>query len=89
MQRLRLRRRPRVVDDQNAPPTTTEKAFAVSREALVLVLAFVAGSGTYFAAITASPLRWQDFAGALAAGATACLMRLFPSAGPGGRNDRG
>ena len=52
---------------------------ATAREALVWVLAFVAGAGAHLAAVTSDPFRWQDIAGALAAGSTAALLRMFPT----------
>ena len=60
--------------DRSPPPTTTQATLSWAREALVLVLAFTAGAGAYFAAVQTPTLRLQDIAGALAAGATATFV---------------
>ena len=62
-----------------SPPPRAEIVGAVVREGLVLVLAFAAGAGGYLAIIASDPLRWQDYAGAIGAGATAALLKLFPA----------
>lgn len=57
----------------------TESMLRLAREFIEATLAFVAGSGLYLAGVSAMPLRPQDFAGALAAGATAVLLRMYPT----------
>ena len=69
------------MDDHPPPLTRAQVAGHVAREALIVVLAFVAGAGAYLAALTTVPLRPQDYAGAIAAGATAALLKLFPTTG--------
>ena len=61
------------------PPTRAQAIAGLARESIVWALAFVAGAGVYLAAVQGDP-RWpQDYAGTLAAGATSCLMRMFPT----------
>ncbi len=62
------------------PPVSRAQAIVnVARETIVWVLAFTAGAGVYLAAVQGDP-RWpQDYAGTIAAGATSCLMRMFPT----------
>ncbi len=69
------------------PPTPTRAQLvgAIVREGTILALAFAAGAGGYLAIIASDPLRWQDFAGAIGAGATAALLKLFPAPQGGGR----
>ncbi len=63
----------------DAPLTRAQAIVGLARESIVWVLAFVAGAGVYLAAVQGAP-RWpQDYAGTLAAGATSCLMRMFPT----------
>jgi hypothetical protein len=63
----------------DAPPTRAQAIAGLARESVVWALAFVAGAGVYLAAVQGDP-RWpQDYAGTLAAGATSCLMRMFPT----------
>lgn len=65
-------------------PTRAQITLRVLREALVVTLAFVGGSGAFLFAIERDPLRWQDWAGAAAAGAIAAIAKLYPTAGSGG-----
>lgn len=65
-------------------PTRAEIVGRAIRECVILVLAFAAGAGGYLAIIATDPLRWQDWAGAIGAGATAALLKMFPP-GSGGR----
>ena len=60
----------------------------IGREVLVVVLAFAGGSGAFLFAIDRDPLRWQDWAGAAAAGAVAALAKMFPTVagGTGGQH---
>jgi hypothetical protein len=61
------------------PPTRAQQIVGLARETIVWGLAFAAGAGVYLAAVQGEP-RWpQDYAGTLAAGATSCLMRMFPT----------
>lgn len=70
-------------------PTRAQMTLSMLREALVLVLSFTAGAGLYLAGVQGS-LRWpQDYAGALAAGATACLAKMFPTVSMRRSRDRG
>lgn len=68
-----------MVDVDEQQPTRAQAIAGLARESIVWVLAFVAGAGVYLAAVQGAP-RWpQDYAGTLAAGATSCLMRMFPT----------
>ena len=61
------------------PPTRTQTLVAFAKDLLVYALAFAVGAGGYFAAVSTAPLRMQDWAGAVAAGSAAVLMRMFPT----------
>lgn len=62
-------------------PTRAQLTLRALREALVVTLAFVGGSGAFLFAIERDPLRWQDWAGAAAAGAIAAIAKLYPTGG--------
>lgn len=63
------------------PQTRAQLVGGAIRECVILVLAFAAGAGGYLAIIATDPLRWQDYAGAIGAGATAALLKMFPPSG--------
>ncbi len=79
LRRLTSRSELNVADEM--PPTRAQAIAGLARESIVWALAFLAGAGVYLAAVNGDP-RWpQDYAGTLAAGATSCLMRMFPTTG--------
>jgi hypothetical protein len=71
--------------DRAPPPTRSQVVVAFVNDLIVYILAFAVGAGGYFAAVTTAPLRMQDYAGAIAAGAAAVLMRMFPTSSGGQR----
>lgn len=63
-----------------------ESGLRIVREVIEGTLAFVAGAGLYLAGASAVPLRPQDYFGAAAAGATAVLLRMYPTRSSTGSN---
>lgn len=62
---------------------TRSQVLAVfGRDAFIMLLAFGAGAGLYLAGVKGDPIWPQDYAGTLAAGCSACLLRMFPPLAP-------
>ena len=69
-----------MIDDRPHERTRGEAALAIGREALVVLLAFVAGFGGYFSNVKAEPTL-QDYLVAFGAGALLALAKMIPTYG--------
>lgn len=85
--RPHLRLRPLTSRSNVVEPTRTrgQTALAVTRETVVVLLAFAAGAGAYIGTLKAEPTWPQDYFGAIGAGSLTALAKMIPT-NTGGQN---